>query len=80
MNAIERKIASIREDRRAGYLFDTKVVAPATHMHANKFHARWYRTRDFLIDLAAADPGNLAAEIAVIFAEGEQRRQQQSNR
>lgn len=80
MRTIERAIASITEDRRAGYLFDTKVVSSHLRVHPNKFHTRWYRTRDWLIDLYQVQPGQLAAELAAIIALGEaerQRRQQQ---
>lgn len=77
MPSIERAIASIREDRRADYLFDTKAVSEALRCHPNKFHDRWYRTRDWLIELGAVDPGNLAAELASIVALAVQRSERQ---
>jgi hypothetical protein len=76
MHTIERAIASVTEGRRASYLFDTKVAATHLRMHPNKFHARWYRTRDWLIDLYEAQPGALAAEMLAIIAAGEARKQQ----
>jgi hypothetical protein len=74
-HSIERTIASITEDRRAGYLFDTKVVAHALRCHPNKFHARWYRTRDWLIELFIAQPGETAAEFAALAAQALAERQ-----
>lgn len=69
MRPIERAIASIREDRRAAYLFDTKTAAEAVGCEATKFGDWWYRTQRKLIDLAAVQPGEVAAELALILAE-----------
>ena len=44
---IERHVASITEDRRAPYLFDTRRAAQALGCHPNRFADRWYRTRDW---------------------------------
>jgi hypothetical protein len=71
---IERAVASITEDQRADYLWDTKAAARASRCHPNKFHAWWYRTRERLIDLAAAQPGETSAELAAIIALGIARR------
>ena len=68
MSAIVSAIGAIRDDRRAGYLFNTKTAADAVRCHHNKFHERWYRTRDWLIELGTAQPGELAAELAAIMA------------
>jgi len=68
--SIERAIASIREDRRADYLFDTKIASEAVGCEATKYGDWWYRTRRKLICLAAVQPGELAAELALIIAEG----------
>ena len=72
---IDAKLASIKEDRRADYLFDTKVAARALGCHPNKFHDWWYRTRGKLHDLYLAQPGELAAEFASIIASAEAERQ-----
>jgi hypothetical protein len=73
--SIERSIASIREDRRADYLWDTKVAADAVNLHVNKFSAWWYANRAKLIELAIADPGNTAAELLAVIATAESQRQ-----
>jgi len=78
VSTIERQVASIREDRRADYLFDTKRAAEAVRCHPNKFHARWYRTRDWLVELYVAQPGELAAELMAIVAQGEAERQRRA--
>jgi hypothetical protein len=77
MNSIEQKIRSITEDRRADYLFDTKIAAEATGMVPNKFGTWWRRNRDKLIDLYQAQPAQVAAEFLAIIAQGEQRKGEQ---
>jgi hypothetical protein len=67
--SIETRIASITEDRRAGYLWDTKTVAATLGMHPNKFNQWWRRNRAFLVALAVAQPGETAAEVACVLAE-----------
>lgn len=79
MSAIERTIASIREDRRADYLFDTKAASDAVGCHPNKFSDWWYRTRGKLLDLYASQPGEVAAEMLAIIAQGEVERQKRGN-
>jgi hypothetical protein len=75
MHQIERAIASIREDRRSDYMWDTAEAANVLSVHPNKFHAWWYRTREKLIELFIADPGNTATELLSIIAAGEAERQ-----
>lgn len=70
MSSIDRRIGSIREDHRADYLFNTKVVANHLRCHPNKFHARWYRTRAWLMELVIAQPGETSAELCAIIAQG----------
>jgi hypothetical protein len=74
MHKIERAIASIREDRRADYLFDTKLLAERLGIHPNKVGAQWYRTRHWLIEVCCAQPAETAAEFAAIFAIASKRR------
>jgi hypothetical protein len=76
--SIERAIASIREDRRADYLWDTRTVAQALNVHPNRFHDWWYRTRERLELLCMVDPGNTAAELLAIVAAAEARRQREA--
>ena len=64
MDSIERLIASITDDRRAAYLFDTKTAAEAVGCHPNKFNDWWQRTRVKLIALYQSQPGQTAAELA----------------
>ena len=71
---VERAIAAIREDRRADYLFSTKIAADAVGCHPNKFHDWWYRTREKLIELARVQPGETAAELAALIACAMERR------
>jgi hypothetical protein len=75
---IERAIASIREDRRSDYLWNTDVAADALGIHPNRFHDWWYRTREKLVALCAADPGSTAAEMLAIIALAESQRTKQS--
>jgi hypothetical protein len=75
VSRIEAQLASIREDRRADYLFDTKAASAAVGCHPNKFHDWWYRTRDKLIALAESQPGETAAELAALIAVGVERRE-----
>lgn len=74
MSAIHRAIAAITEDRRADYLFDTKVAAEAVGCHANKFGDWWFRSKRKLIELYLVQPGQLAAEFAALIAEAEAER------
>lgn len=71
MSQIERAIASIREDHRADYLWDTDVAAQALGIHPNRFHDWWYRTREKLIALSVADPGHTAVELLGVIASAE---------
>jgi hypothetical protein len=73
--SIQRVLASLTEERRASYLFDTKTASAAVGCVPNKFADWWQRTRGKLIDLYLEQPGELAAEFAVIIAEAESRRQ-----
>ncbi|HSW50565.1 MAG TPA: hypothetical protein VLH09_10340 [Bryobacteraceae bacterium] len=75
MNRIERAVDAITEDRRAAYLFDTKKAARAVGCVPNKFSDWWIRTQDKLIRLYQAQPGEFAAELAVLIALAEARRQ-----
>lgn len=77
MSSIDQKIGSIREDRRADYLFDTQVAADAVGCHPNKFSDWWYRTRGKLTDLFVAQPGETAAELAALIAQGQAERDRQ---
>jgi hypothetical protein len=70
MTTIERSLASIREDRRADYLWQTKSAADAVGCVPNKFGDWWFRNRAKLIALFASQPGETAAELAAICAEG----------
>lgn len=78
MQQIDRFIGSITEDRRAGYLFDTKAASAAVGCHPNKFGDWWRRTREKLVALAEAQPGETGAELmgalAQAAAERERRR------
>jgi hypothetical protein len=76
--SIDRAIASVREDRRADYLWDTRTVAQALNVHPNRFHDWWYRTRERLELLCMVDPGNTAAELLAIVAAAEARRQREA--
>jgi hypothetical protein len=75
---IARAVAAVREDQRADYLYDTKKVSAGLNMHPNKFNQRWYRTRDWLIELYMLDPGATAAELLAIVAMGEAERQRRA--
>lgn len=66
--SVERVIASITEDRRTDYLWDTKSAAKATGMVPNKFGNWWRPNREKLIELARRYPAETAAELAVILA------------
>lgn len=72
---IDGALASIREDRRSDYLWNTRTAAEAVGVHPNKFHAWWYRTRGKLEALAEADPGNTAAELLAVIVAAESNRQ-----
>ena len=76
MEPIERQIASITEDRRASYLFNTKTAADAVGCHPNKFNDWWQRTRGKLVDLCLLQPGQTAAEMLGIIAQAEALRAQ----
>lgn len=80
MHRISEVLNAIKEDRRADHLLDTKAAAEATGMHARKFGSWWDRNREKLICLAMIQPGELAAEFAMIFAESEVRRSQLLNK
>jgi phosphoribosylcarboxyaminoimidazole (NCAIR) mutase len=80
MSQIARAIDAIREDRRADYLWDTDVVSKALHVHPNKFSDWWYRTRDKLIDLMIAQPGQTAAELAALIASAEAERSRRQSK
>jgi hypothetical protein len=75
MVSIAHAVSAIREDRRADYLFHTKSAADALNIHPNKFGDWWFRTREKLIDLYVACPGELAAELAALIAMAEAERQ-----
>ena len=75
MSAIRQTLDSLTTDRRASYLFDTKVIATALDVHPNRVSDWWYRTKEKLRKVAKVQPGQLAAEMAVIFAEAEMDRQ-----
>lgn len=79
MQPIERAIASITEDRRASYLFNTKTAADAVGVVPNKFNDWWQRTRAKLIELHIAQPGETAAELAVLIAQAEAERQRRAS-
>ena len=79
MSSIETALASITEDRRADYLFNTKVAAEAVGCHPRKFNDWWARTKGKLIDLYQAQPGELAAELAAVIAHAEARRQRRAS-
>jgi hypothetical protein len=75
MHRTERHIRSITEDRKASYLFDTKRASEAVGCVPNKFNDWWSMTQHKLIALALVNPGELAAEMASIFALAEVQRQ-----
>ncbi|MGB7156679.1 MAG: hypothetical protein WBD40_01355 [Tepidisphaeraceae bacterium] len=75
MSAIEQKVRSITEDRRGDWLFDTKLASDAVGCHPRKFGDWWGRTTSKLIELYIAQPGQLAAELAVLIARAEAERQ-----
>ena len=75
MPTIERAIALIKEDRRADYLFHTKTAAEAVGCHPRKFNDWYQRNKAKLIELIIAQPGESAAELAVLFAQAECERQ-----
>lgn len=70
--------APITEDRRADYLFDTKLAAEAVGCHPNKFGDWYYRTKRKLEALADVQPGQTAAEFLGIIANAEARRQRRT--
>ena len=76
--SIERVIASITEDRRASYLFETKVASDAVGVVPNKFNDWWRRTHGKLIELYIVQPGQLAAELAALIALAEAERQRRT--
>lgn len=75
MQSIEDALTSITEDRRSAYLFRTHAAAHSLRISPTKFGHWWYRTRDKLMALAADQPGELAAEFAMIFALAESQRE-----
>jgi hypothetical protein len=79
MPTIERAIASITDDRRTDYLFDTKTASEAVGCHPNKFNDWWQRTKSKLIDLYISQPGPLAAELAALIALAEAERQRRAS-
>jgi hypothetical protein len=74
--SIEGLCSSVTEGRRSGCLFDTDVCSAAFRIERGKFTPWWFRTRERLLTLAVWQPGKLAAELAVIFAEAEMQRQE----
>jgi hypothetical protein len=66
--SVERVIASITEDRRTDYLWETKLAAPVAGMVPNKFKDWWMRNREKLEALARRFPAETAAELALILA------------
>jgi hypothetical protein len=76
MATIQSVLAALTEDRRANYLFQTKIAADAVGCHPRKFPDWWYRTKPKLTELYIAQPGELAAELAVLIAEAEAVKQQ----
>lgn len=75
MFRVQQAVAALRESKRAAYLFDTKIAAETVGLGDNKFSEWWGRTREKLKALALTQPGQLAAEVAVIFAEAEMDRE-----
>lgn len=71
MRSIEQ-MRSVREDRRADYLFNTKIASEAVGCHPNKFGDWWRRSRHKLVRLCQAQPGETAAELALVIAEATQ--------
>lgn len=63
--------ASVREDRRADYLFDTRSAAEAVGCHPNKFGDWLYRTRRKFKALYRTQPGPTTAELMGIIASAE---------
>lgn len=80
MNSIEQLASSITDDRRATYLFDTKAASDAVGCHPNKFNDWWQRTNSKLLELYISQPGQLAAEIAALFARAEAERSRREER
>ena len=80
MHPIEQAVASITDDRRSDYLFDTKSASEALGCPPTKFGDWWYRTRRKLIELYQAQPGELAAELLGIIALAEAERQRRPPR
>ncbi|MBC8106244.1 MAG: hypothetical protein H7Z14_06610 [Anaerolineae bacterium] len=78
MSAIEQKVRSITEDRRADWLFDTKAASDAVGCHPRKFGDWWRRTSEKLIELYQVEPGHLAAELAALIAMAEAERQRRA--
>ena len=76
MTSTERLIASVREDRRADYLWDTKRAARAVGEVSNtKFSDWWYRTRRKLTALCREMPAETAAEMLAVCAEAASHRE-----
>ena len=76
MTRIEAAIGAITEDRRTTYLFHTKTAAAAVGCVPNKFGDWWNRTRSKLVELYLVQPGELAAEMAILIAAAEDLRRQ----
>lgn len=76
MSPIERRIASITEDRRADYTWNTKQAARILGITPTRFGDWWYRTRRKLSDLARSCPAETAAELAILIAQAGAERDQ----
>ena len=71
---IEQQIRSIRDDRRAAYVWETKRAADVAGMVPNKFGTWWQDNRRKLLDLMTAFPAETSLEFAAITFEALQRR------
>jgi hypothetical protein len=65
---IARVIASITEDRRSSYVWNTKIAAASLDIEPNRFGEWWQRTKSKLTALAIVQPGETAAELAALIA------------
>lgn len=79
MDRVGSTLDAVTEDRRSDYLFHTPTAADAVGCCPNKFGDWWYRTRRKLRELAIRQPGELAAEMAALFAHAEAERQRRAS-
>ena len=78
LSPIDRFVASITEDLRRDYLWETKRASQVLRLHPNKVSTWWYGNRAKLMELAIAMPGETAAELMGVLARAESERQRRA--